>query len=167
MYSPPVLASNPSVVAPELPPGSSSTGTSFYIQQRTSLFARVAASCSAAGITFQALSGLHVFEAESAFEICVKHLHDRPAPLTGRVPGVEQELERLVLDCLAKEAAERPASARELLERLEQCPSSKAWTRAQAQAWWNEQRSLLRGEAKTMATDPTGPAAAHVSPQLP
>jgi hypothetical protein len=97
-----------------------------------------------------------VFEAESAIEICAKHLHDEPPPLAGRVPGLDAELERLILACLAKEPAWRPSSARALLESLDQCPSRTEWTRAQAQAWWQDRKSLLRNTAKSM---PTAPAA--------
>jgi len=105
-------------------------------------------------VAYFLLAGRHVFEAESAIEICAKQLHDEPAPLSGRVPHLDAELERLVLACLAKDPARRPASARALLERLEQCPSRDEWTLARAHAWWEERRSLLRSTAKTMPTAP-------------
>jgi serine/threonine-protein kinase len=76
---------------------------------------------------------------------------------------LDPELEKLVLDCLAKDPAQRPASARDLLDRLERCPSRAAWTRAQALAWWQGQPALLRGEARATATDPTGLAATTAS----
>jgi hypothetical protein len=115
-------------------------------------------------VAYFLLSGRHVFEAETAIEICAKHLHDAPAPLGGRVPDLDVELERLVLACLAKELAARPGTARELLERLELCPSRADWTRARAQAWWREHRSLLRTDGQAMDTAPTGLAETSVSP---
>jgi serine/threonine-protein kinase len=113
-------------------------------------------------VAYYLLSGRHLFDASSAIEICTMHLHEQPAPLAGRVDALDPELERLVLDCLAKEPAARPASARVLLERLERCPSGAEWTRARAQAWWQERQSLLRAGA-SMATEPTGWAGPHVS----
>jgi eukaryotic-like serine/threonine-protein kinase len=107
-------------------------------------------------VAYYLLAGRHVFQAEGAIEICAKHLHDVPEPLDGRVPDLDPELERLVLDCLAKDPAARPATARELLERLERCPSRAEWTRARAQAWWQEHRSLVRSDSHVMATAPTG-----------
>ena len=107
-------------------------------------------------VAYYLLSGHHVFEAESVLEICAMHLHDVPPPLAVKVPGLDADLERLVLSCLAKEPAWRPGSARELLDRLEQCPSRAEWTRAQAQAWWQERSALLRSTAKSMATAPAG-----------
>jgi eukaryotic-like serine/threonine-protein kinase len=114
-------------------------------------------------VAYYLLSGRHVFEAESAIELCAKHLHDPPAPLAGRVPGLDEELERLVLDCLAKDPALRPASAREMLDRLARCPSSSAWTRAQALTWWQEHHALSRGEASATITDPAGLAATTIA----
>jgi serine/threonine protein kinase len=115
-------------------------------------------------VAYYLLSGRHVFEAETAIEICAKHLHDAPAPLAGRVSDLDVEMERLVLACLAKEPAARPGTARALLERLELCPSRADWTRARAQAWWREQRSLLRTDSQIMDTAPTGLAETSVSP---
>ena len=114
-------------------------------------------------VAYYLLSGRHVFEAETAIEICAKHLHDPPAPLAGRVPDLDGELAKLVLACLAKEPAGRPGTARELLERLEQCPSRAGWTRARAATWWQEHRSLVRTDSQTMATAPTGLAETSVS----
>ena len=107
-------------------------------------------------VAYYLLAGRHVFEAESAIEICAKHLHDDPPPLAVRVPGLDAGLERLVLACLAKEPAWRPGSARELLEHLDQLPSRAEWTRALAQAWWQDRKSLLRNTAKSMPTAAAG-----------
>ena len=107
-------------------------------------------------VAYYLLAGRHVFEAESAIEICAKHLHDDPPPLAARVPGLDAGLERLVLACLAKEPAWRPGSARELLEHLDQLPSRAEWTRALAQAWWQDRKSLLRNTAKSMPTAAAG-----------
>jgi hypothetical protein len=59
---------------------------------------------------------------KSVVEVCAQHLLTPPAPLRQAVGGLSQELEELVLQCLAKEPATRPASARELIRRLRRCP---------------------------------------------
>jgi eukaryotic-like serine/threonine-protein kinase len=68
------------------------------------------------------LSGEPVFGGRSVLEACSHHLLTAPEPLS-RVVGwvIGSDLERLVLDCLAKEPSARPADARELIERLERC----------------------------------------------
>lgn len=68
------------------------------------------------------LSGAPPFSGRSVVEVCSQHLLVPPEPLSqilGWVIG--SDLERLVLDCLAKDPASRPASARELSRRLERC----------------------------------------------
>lgn len=82
------------------------------------------------------LTGTHVFSGRSVIEICSQHLHEPPEPLGQRLGGeVPTELAQLLLDCLAKSAADRPASALQLLERLRACPVPH-WTDDDAQRWW-------------------------------
>ena len=64
------------------------------------------------------LSGSPVFEGRSVVEVCCQHLYSAPARLGGTI---SEELERVVLDCLAKDPAARPASALELATRLARC----------------------------------------------
>jgi serine/threonine protein kinase len=68
------------------------------------------------------LSGEPVFGGRSVLEACSHHLLTAPEPLS-RVVGwkLGSDLERLVLDCLAKEPSSRPADAREVILRLERC----------------------------------------------
>jgi eukaryotic-like serine/threonine-protein kinase len=68
------------------------------------------------------LSGEPVFGGRSVLEVCSHHLLTAPEPLS-RVVGwvIGSDLERLVLDCLAKDPSARPADARELMQRLERC----------------------------------------------
>jgi serine/threonine protein kinase len=105
-------------------------------------------------VAYYLLSGCHVFEGESALDICDKHLHAIPRPLSDLVPGIDAELERLVLRCLAKDADDRPASARELCESLSLCPSRREWTADKARAWWAIHERLIHplDPSKTFVT---------------
>jgi hypothetical protein len=70
-------------------------------------------------------------------EMCVHHLHTPPEPPSQRLASaIEPALERLILCCLAKDPAERPASAAELEALLAACPDPEPWNAEQAQAWW-------------------------------
>ncbi len=66
------------------------------------------------------LSGAPVFAGRSVVEVCCQHLHSAPARLGG---SVSEELERVLLECLAKNPAARPESATALAERLALCAS--------------------------------------------
>ena len=64
------------------------------------------------------------------------HTVDDPDPLGATVPGIDEALEALVLDCLAKDADERPQSMAEVERRLLDMGLAQRWTRADADAWW-------------------------------
>ena len=73
-------------------------------------------------VAYFLLRGAPVFQGRSIIEVCSHHLHTAPAPLSDTLgDGVSDELESIVLDCLAKDPAARPASAAELSRRLAAC----------------------------------------------
>jgi hypothetical protein len=94
-------------------------------------------------VAYYLLSGHPVFEGESALDICGQHLHATPKPLADVVPGVDVELEKLVLSCLAKDPDARPSSARALREALARCPSRGQWTGDMAAQWWAIHERLI------------------------
>jgi predicted Ser/Thr protein kinase len=71
-------------------------------------------------VLYQMLSGDVPFDAESPMEVLVKHLHDIPPPLSGRMDGrpLSRGMDELVSQCLAKKPALRPTNAGRLLEAL-------------------------------------------------
>ncbi len=66
----------------------------------------------------------------------VKDMPVRPAERLGK--PVSPDLEELLMRCLAKDPAARPASARELDDALAACRSAADWPRAQADEWWRK-----------------------------
>ena len=83
------------------------------------------------------LTGRNVFEGASAVEICASHLHDAPEPPSSRMgTPVPADLEKIIMDCLEKDPARRPADASLLRERLSRCDDSNAWSWEDARDWW-------------------------------
>jgi eukaryotic-like serine/threonine-protein kinase len=83
------------------------------------------------------LTGTPVFPGRNAVEVCGHHLHTPPVPPAERLgTAVPAKLSALLLDCLRKDAVERPASARELIARLLVCDDVPAWTEEEARLWW-------------------------------
>jgi eukaryotic-like serine/threonine-protein kinase len=82
------------------------------------------------------LTGELVFEADNVLRMIGQHLRAEPIPPSIRSGRpIPEQLERLILACLAKEPAGRPASAAELahsLAAIELAP----WSPEEAQAWW-------------------------------
>jgi eukaryotic-like serine/threonine-protein kinase len=86
------------------------------------------------------LTGVPPFEGDSVAEICSRVLGGGPPPPSARLGrAVPADFERVLMECLAKNPAARPASARELAERLRRCQASAGvWAPGDAEAWWRE-----------------------------
>lgn len=71
------------------------------------------------------------------------------------------DLENVLLSCLAKDPEERPATARLLAASLAACADADTWTENNAQEWWDE-----RGEpVKRASRAPGSSSSAADSPQ--
>ncbi|HWO09503.1 MAG TPA: serine/threonine-protein kinase [Polyangiaceae bacterium] len=82
-------------------------------------------------VAYFLLRGAPVFHGRSVVEVCGHHLHTAPERLSAVLgDAVPAELEQIVLDCLAKDAAQRPASAAELSRRLASCARALARRRS-------------------------------------
>ena len=85
---------------------------------------------------FYLLTGRQVFEATSAPMMMMHHLRSPPVAPSTLVAAVPPELDAVILECLEKDPAGRPASSLALLERLEGLVFAEPWTRRRAEAWW-------------------------------
>jgi hypothetical protein len=119
-----LLAGTPAYMPPEMALGRAVDG-------RTDLYA-----LGAVGYTL--LTGLPVFDRSTALETIHDHASTIPIPPSRRVATpIPQGLERVLLDCLAKEPDERPTSARALEARLAEILLPEPWNREDAERWWN------------------------------
>jgi serine/threonine-protein kinase len=90
------------------------------------------------------LTGSHVFAGATLIEMCSHHLHTTPEPLSVRLGRpVSEDLESLILQCLSKRPAERPASASTLIARLAECKDFDRWSAQDAESWWTRCRDAL------------------------
>ena len=80
----------------------------------------------------------------------VKDLPVRPSERLGK--PVSPDLEELLMRCLAKNPASRPANARELDDALARCRSAADWTRELADEWWR--KFAATQSEKTVVTTP-------------
>jgi eukaryotic-like serine/threonine-protein kinase len=90
-------------------------------------------------VAYWLLTAKLVFEGPAMIKVMYDHVHTPPAPPSSRSEmAIPPELEALILACLEKEPARRPASASELEARLQAIPLAAAWTRVRAERWWAE-----------------------------
>jgi serine/threonine-protein kinase len=91
-------------------------------------------------VAYWLLTGQYVFTADTPIGILMHHAHTPPAPPSSRAERpIPDALERLVLRCLAKEPGDRPQTAMELLQRLDDVPVPSPWTEDRAREWWRRQ----------------------------
>ena len=84
------------------------------------------------------LTATRVFEGNTAVDICVRHVSHAPELPSRRIgKPIPAELEALIMACLAKDPAGRPASAFELRAALGRIPAYQEWDEAEALSWWN------------------------------
>jgi serine/threonine-protein kinase len=100
------------------------------IDGRTDLYALGA-------VGYYLLAGRHVFEGKTIMEVCLHHLHTKPAPLAeASSKEVPAELEAIIFACLEKAQSDRPTSGQELADALDRLEVAQ-WTRADAEGWWD------------------------------
>ena len=83
------------------------------------------------------LTGEPPFLGESVLDILKHQVETVPEPPSQRLgQPVSPELERLLLRCLSKSPAERPATANEIIAELDRVPTAHSWTESHARYWW-------------------------------
>jgi eukaryotic-like serine/threonine-protein kinase len=131
----------PAYMAPELALGSPE------IDGRTDLYGL---GC----VAYWLLTGNLVFEEKGAAAMMLAHLQKAPAPPSQKSRlAVPESLDRLILMCLAKEPAERPATVDILARMLDSCDGVGSWTADDAERWW----SANRPEGGTPVIDAAAP----------
>ncbi len=88
-------------------------------------------------VAYFLLTGSLVFNETSPTALAVAHVQKVPTPPSERTElPIAADLERVVLQCLAKKPEERPASARALIRMLDACVDAWHWSGEDADAWW-------------------------------
>jgi serine/threonine-protein kinase len=86
-------------------------------------------------------TGRPVFETELGIQAIARHLNVVPDPPSRHAAApVPEELDRVVLACLAKKPDERPQTATILQQMLRQVPGER-WSQEEAVRWWAAHRT--------------------------
>jgi serine/threonine-protein kinase len=113
-------------------------------------------------VAYWLLTGQPVFTADTPMKLLLAHAHTPPEPPSSRTEmQIPEELDALVLSCLAKDREHRPKSARDLLQRLAGIPLHQPWTEERAREWWRvhlpEQATFrnVRPDVMIITSNPT------------
>ena len=88
-------------------------------------------------VAYWLLTGRYVFEEKGSAAMILAHVRKTPVPPSGHsAMDVPESLDRIVLMCLAKDPAARPAGAGALAKLLAGCGGLDSWTREEAEQWW-------------------------------
>jgi serine/threonine-protein kinase len=125
LTAPNIAAGTPAFMAPEVALGEADTDPRLDVY-------------SLGCVLYWLLTGRLVFEAKSPGKLMHLHIQEPPEPPSRRTElPVPPELDALVLACLAKRPADRPANADVLRDRLARLGIAESWTRDRAQRWWD------------------------------
>lgn len=136
----------PGFMAPEMVTGEAT------IDHRADLYA---VGC----VAYWLLSGQLVFEGNTPMSVLIQHVKETPAPLSRRTEiEVPPRLEEIILACLEKSPADRPASAEALGDMLAGVASTlPAWTRERADKWWRANVPVTGTFRRIEPVDATAP----------
>ncbi len=106
-------------------------------------------------VGYYLLAGRHVFDGKTIMEVCLHHMHTKPMPLSEASPlEIPAGLEALIMTCLEKDQAQRPASGQELADALDRLAVAR-WTRADAEAWWDAFGGQIEQRSEPLTASPT------------
>ncbi|UCF40637.1 MAG: serine/threonine protein kinase [Gemmatimonadota bacterium] len=90
-------------------------------------------------VAYWLLSGQLVFDKSNPMAMVVAHSSETPKPLSQRTElEVPEGLERIVMQCLAKDPADRPQNARALSDMLGALEVAGQWTEDRKEDWWHK-----------------------------
>ena len=97
-------------------------------------------------VGYYLLTDQPLFQAETIVDVCTKHLKEtpvRPSERTSR--SVPEDLEDVILTCLAKHPKDRPANAAVLAQMLGSCADAGRGGPEHARSWWKAHGAELLG----------------------
>ena len=88
------------------------------------------------------LTGRPLFDGTDAMTLLMHHSNSVPTSPSAMAADVPAELDALILECLAKDPAQRPTAA-DLWERLEALAMPHPWDQHRAREWWTQYEPRL------------------------
>jgi serine/threonine-protein kinase len=89
-------------------------------------------------VAYYLLTGRPPFDGRGAIEVMIAHARDPVVPPSQGRADVPEDLECVVLRCLAKNPAERFPDAEGLEHALGECACAGDWDRERAVRWWRD-----------------------------
>ena len=107
-------------------------------------------------VAYYLLTGRPPFNEGGGIGVMIAHAHDPVVPPSLLRSGIPEDLERVVIRCLAKDPADRFADADSLERALGECACSGDWDQDCAAQWWRDARQIAPQYTAAAASE--GPA---------
>ena len=89
-------------------------------------------------VAYYLLTGRPPFQADGRTAVLIAHARDPVEPPSRVRPGIPEDLERVVLRCLAKPPDQRFPDAEALEQALGACACAGDWDQGRAARWWQD-----------------------------
>jgi serine/threonine-protein kinase len=89
-------------------------------------------------VAYYLLTGRPPFAGATVIAVLLAHAQEPVVPPSQVAPDIPEDLERVVLQCLAKDPADRFPDAENLERALGACACAEDWDQARAARWWRE-----------------------------
>src|SRR6202040_1487399 len=106
-------------------------------------------------VAYHLVTGRPPFGGAGGMAVLVAHARDPVVPPSLIRTGIPEDLERVVLRCRAKDAADRFADAESLERALGKCACSGDWDQDRAARWWRDAGRIPPYKTRTARTSPT------------
>jgi serine/threonine-protein kinase len=103
-------------------------------------------------VAYYLLTGRPPFDGKSGIGVMIAHARDPVVPPSRGRPDVPEDLERVVLRCLAKDPAERFPDAKSLEGALGACACARDWDQDRAARWWRDSALHTQSDPKSRLT---------------
>jgi serine/threonine-protein kinase len=89
-------------------------------------------------IAYHMLAGQPPFDDANPMAVMIAHARQEVLPISSHRVDVPDDLQQVVLRCLAKSPADRYANAKELERALAACAAADEWDARKAAVWWHD-----------------------------
>ncbi len=90
-------------------------------------------------IAYHMLCGQPPFPGKNPMAVMIAQAHEAVPPITSHRTDIPDDLQQVVLRCLAKSPPDRYADAKELEQALANCAAATAWDTQKAAVWWHRE----------------------------
>jgi serine/threonine-protein kinase len=104
-------------------------------------------------VAYWLVTGRTVFDGSTPMEVVIQHAREEPVRPSLRTElEVPDDFEAIILQCLRKDRADRPATAGQLARELAACTDFGAWTDESSRRWWDVHRAAKSRDSDALDT---------------